>query len=145
MNGQEVAISRGRRIRPAKSQETKDSLRVSYLTDRALGKGRILSLSARGCIVEGDVPLPVGCWVHLFFPEFSGTDAAFVISWAIVRSTEGRRFSAKFLSMPASQWKQLGEIVEQGAGDEGYRLKGERPKVGVRLSPRTSPMNKVLQ
>ncbi len=30
-------------------------------------------------------------------------------------------------------------------GDEGYRLKGERPKVGVRLSPRTSPMNKVLQ
>ena len=52
MNGQEVAISRGRRIRPAKSQETKDSLRVSYLTDRALGKGRILSLSARGCIVE---------------------------------------------------------------------------------------------
>jgi hypothetical protein len=113
MNGQDVAIKRGRRIRPIGCQAAGDELRISYLTDRALGKGHILSLSRNGCIVEGDVPLTVGCWVHLFFPEFPGTDAAFPISWAIVRLTEGNRFTADFLSMPASKWKQLNEYTGQ--------------------------------
>jgi PilZ domain len=95
------------------SQAAGETLRISYLTDRALGKGRILALSRSGCVVEGDVLLTVGCWVHLFFPEFPGKDAAFSISWAIVRLTEGNRFTADFLSMPESQWKQLDEYIGQ--------------------------------
>jgi hypothetical protein len=91
-------------------------LRISYLTDRVLGKGRILSMAATCCVVEGDVPLPVGCWVHLFFPEFPGMDAALPISWAIVRLTEGSRFTAEFLSMPASQLKQLDEYAGEAEG-----------------------------
>lgn len=112
MIDQGAAIRRGRRIRPADSEEAKASLKVSYLTDRSLGKGRILSLSSRGCVVEGDVPLPAGCCLHLLIPQFPGTDAAVPISWAIVRWSEGTRFAAEFLSMPRSQRERLDEFVE---------------------------------
>ncbi len=81
-----------------------------FANGRQVGEGRVLDVSAHGCLVESPVPVKVGddLQLRLVRPD---SDLSVCVSLAAVRWAQGLQFGVRFIKVDEKHYVRLNHFV----------------------------------
>ena len=89
--------------------------RVTFIGDKATGKGVLTNLTIGGGQIESDVLFAIGAHLCLQV-ELSGARSPIVIALAIVRWEQEQRYGVEFVRFEGEAKQQLREMLNQHDG-----------------------------